>query len=74
MLEQAQIAAQMEGITSHETQLKVLSVVDDVQGELDKIEEENAASAETVVDQAMFGAAEEQPAEQPEAEEVINEQ
>lgn len=55
MLEEAQIAAQMEGITSHETQLKVLSIVDDVQGELDKIEEENAPSEETIVDRAMFG-------------------
>ena len=54
LLEEAQIAAQMEGITSHETQLKVLSVVDDVQGELDKIEEENEAPAETIVDQMMF--------------------
>jgi SPP1 family phage portal protein len=54
LLEEAQIAAQMEGITSHETQLKVLSVVDDVQGELDKIEEENAAPEETIVDQMMF--------------------
>lgn len=55
LLEEAQIAAQMEGITSHETQLKVLSVVDDVQGELDKIEEENAAQPETIVDKLMFG-------------------
>lgn len=56
LLEEAQIAAQMEGITSHETQLKVLSIVDDVQSELDKIEEENKAAEETVVDQMMFGA------------------
>ena len=55
LLEEAQIAAQMEGITSHETQLKVLSVVDDVEGELEKIEEENAAPEETIVDQLMFG-------------------
>ena len=55
LLEEAQIASQMEGITSHETQLKVLSIVDDVQGELDKIEEENEAAEETVVDQMMFG-------------------
>ena len=55
MLEEAQIAAQMEGITSHSTQLKVLSVVNDVQGELDKIEEENSAPAETIVEKAMFG-------------------
>ena len=55
LLEEAQIAAQMEGITSHETQLKVLSVVDDVEGELDKIEEENAAPEKTIVDELMFG-------------------
>jgi len=55
MLEEAQIAAQMEGITSHATQLKVLSVVDNVQDELDAIEEENKAPEETVVDRAMFG-------------------
>lgn len=55
LLEEAQIAAQMEGIVSHETQLKVLSVVDDIEGELDKIEEENASPEETIVDQLMFG-------------------
>ena len=55
LLEEAQIAAQMDGITSHETQLKVLSIVDNVQDELDKIEEENAASEETIVDKMMFG-------------------
>ena len=55
LLEEAQIAAQMEGITSHETQLKVLSVVDDVQSELDKIEEENKSTEKTIVDDLMFG-------------------
>lgn len=55
LLEEAQIAAQLEGITSQETQLKVLSIVDDVQGEIEKIEEENAAPEETIVDRAMFG-------------------
>lgn len=55
LLEEAQIAAQMEGITSHETQLKVLSIVDDVQGELDKIAEENKPAEETIVDRLMFG-------------------
>lgn len=57
MLEEAQIAAQMEGITSHETQLKVLSVVDNVQDELERIEEENTAAEESIVDKMMFGAA-----------------
>lgn len=55
LLEEAQIAAQMEGITSHETQLKVLSIVENVQDELDKIEEENKAAEETAVDKMMFG-------------------
>lgn len=55
LLEEAQIAAQMEGVVSHETQLKVLSIVDDVQGELDKIEEENKAPEQTIVDRMMFG-------------------
>lgn len=54
LLEEAQIAAQMEGITSHATQLKVLSIVDNVQNELDKIEEENETKDETVVDRMTF--------------------
>ena len=74
LLEEAQIAAQMEGITSHETQLKVLSIVDNVQGELDKIEEENTPPAETAVEQAMFAnPTEEVPEEEP-AEGVNDEQ
>ena len=40
-LEESQIAGNLAGITSHETQLKVLSIVDDVQAELDKIKEED---------------------------------
>lgn len=55
LLEEAQIAAQMEGIVSHETQLKVISVVDNVEDELKKIEEENKAAEESIVDQMMFG-------------------
>ena len=55
LLEEAQIAAQLEGIVSQETQLKVLSIVDDVQTELDKIEEENAPSEEDDVTAVMFG-------------------
>ena len=58
LLEEAQIAAQMEGITSHETQLKVISAVDDVQAELDKIEEENKAAEESVVERMMFATTE----------------
>lgn len=54
LLEEAQIAAQMEGIVSHETQLKVLSIVDNVKDELDRIEEENKAPEQTIVDEMMF--------------------
>lgn len=55
LMEEAQIAAQMEGITSHETQLTVLSAVDNVKAELEKIEEENRPDENTVVDWMMFG-------------------
>ena len=55
LLEESQIAANLEGIVSHKTQLKTLSVVDNVQEELEAIEEENEQPAETVVDQLMFG-------------------
>ena len=50
LLEEAQIAAQMEGITSQETQLKVLSIVEDIQAELDKIAEENKPPEKDPVD------------------------
>lgn len=39
-LEESQIAGNLAGITSQETQLKVLSIVDDVKAEIDKIKEE----------------------------------
>lgn len=55
LLEETQIAAQMEGITSHETQLKVLSAVDNVQDELEKIEEENKPAEMSPIEQTMFG-------------------
>ena len=72
LLEEAQIAAQMEGITSHETQLKVLSIVDNVEDELDKIEEENKPDEESVVDRMMFNVGGFAGANQPE--EVMNDE
>lgn len=54
LLEEAQIAAQMENIVSHETQLKVLSIVDNVQNELDKINKENEVEQESIIDKRMF--------------------
>jgi SPP1 family phage portal protein len=79
MLEEAQMAAQLEGIVSHETQLKVLSVVDNVEAELEKIEEENKAAEESIVDRQMFniggfGAGNNQPAEEDEEEVMDDEQ
>lgn len=58
LLEEADIATKMEGITSHETQLKVLSIVDNVKDEIKKIEEENKAPEQTIVDKMMFKKAE----------------
>lgn len=73
LLEEAQIAAQMEGIVSQHTQLKVLSVVDNVEDEIEQIEEENKAQESTIVDQMMFGNPAGNEAEEPEeeAEEVV---
>lgn len=73
LLEEAQIAAQMEGITSHETQLKVLSIVDNIQGELEKIEEENKAPEMSPVERMMFTTTEENSATETE-EGLTNEQ
>lgn len=55
LMEEAQIAAQLEGVVSDETKLKILSVVENVKEELDKIKEENKQPEETVVDRLMFG-------------------
>ena len=63
MLEEAQIAAQLEGITSHDTQLKVLSVVDNVEAELKRIEEENKSPEKTIIDELMFGKRDQEIAE-----------
>lgn len=60
--EETEIAKNMEGITSHATQLKVLSVVDNVEEELKKIEEENQPEEETIVDRMMFATTEENTA------------
>lgn len=54
LLEEAQIAAQMEGITSHHTQLKVISAVENVEDELALIEDENKPDEETIVEKLMF--------------------
>ena len=72
LLEEAQIAAQMEGITSHSTQLRVLSVVDNVEAELEKIEEENKPDENDPVMNTMFGAIADNATV--ETEEVVNDE
>ena len=44
----------MEGVVSKETQLKVLSVVDNVKDEMEKLDEENAPSDHPVTE-PVFG-------------------
>lgn len=57
ILEESQIAGNLAGITSQQTQLKVLSIVDNVQQEIDRIAEEESSSKEDVVMRQMFGGA-----------------
>ena len=45
LLEEVQTAAQMAGVTSKETQLSVISAVDDPKKELEKIDLENGGEA-----------------------------
>ena len=57
--EEAQTAAQLEGIVSKETQLSVLSLVPDVKKELERMEQEGAEAAESTAD-FRFGVEHEQ--------------
>lgn len=50
ILEESEIAKNLAGITSRETQLKVLSIVDDVQAEMTKIEEDLIGSDDYMTD------------------------
>jgi SPP1 family phage portal protein len=58
VLEEAQTAAQLEGVVSEETQLSVLSIVDDVAEEIKKKEKEAQKAQKkqesTIVDRMMF--------------------
>lgn len=49
-LEEAQTAAQLSGIVSRQTQLETLSIVDNVQAEIERIEEEEKAQPEPLDD------------------------
>ena len=57
VLEESQIAGNLEGIVSQETQLGVLSVVDNVQNEMKKIENEQEKAKTDPVMMQMFGGA-----------------
>lgn len=57
ILEESQIAGNLTGITSQKTQLKVLSIIDNVQQELDQIAEEENTSQDDAVMKHMFGGA-----------------
>lgn len=48
LLDEAQIAAQLSGIVSEETQLSVLSIVDDVKAEIEKKEAEEKAQTDNL--------------------------
>ena len=53
LAEETDIASKLEGIVSKETQLSVLSVVENVQDELDRIEEEENAQKDDARDRVM---------------------
>lgn len=56
-LEEAQTAQQMSGIVSQETQLKVLSIIDNVQEEMERIKKEEDLTQDDAVMRQMFGGA-----------------
>ena len=57
VLEETQIAGNLEGIVSKKTQLGTLSIVDNVDDELERIEEEEEESQDDAVMRRMFGGA-----------------
>lgn len=53
-LEEVQMASQLEGVVSQETKLSVLSFVDDVKSEIEKMKQEDVDNAVSIVDKRMF--------------------
>lgn len=51
--DEADVAGKLAGIVSQETQLKVLSIVDDVSAELDRIQKEQEEARQKAVEQAI---------------------
>lgn len=54
VLEETQTAAQASGIVSHETQLKLLSYVDDAQKEMERIAQEETDEMGRNIDRSLF--------------------
>ena len=52
--EETQIATQLEGVVSKETQLGVLSIVPDPQAEIEKMEEKDETDQTSIVEKRMF--------------------
>lgn len=55
VLEESQIAVNLEGIVSKETQLGILSIVNNVKDEIDKLEAESSERETDAVMRSMFG-------------------
>lgn len=69
LVEEAQTAKTLEGVVSKETQLKVLSIVDDPNDEIKKMEEEQKKAQEQMLEnmalqQQMFGGQQEEETEE----------
>ena len=60
LLEEAQIAAQMEGITSKETQLRVLSIVDSPKEEKERMQRETDEAQEQAIEKIASAGADTQ--------------
>lgn len=60
ILEESQIAGNLSGITSQKTQLKVLSIVDSVDEEIQQIEKEEESTRDPVMQQMFGGVVDEQ--------------
>ncbi len=54
ILEEAQTAAQLDGLVSRETQMSVLSIVPDVSAEIERMDQEQKEESDAMMDQ-MFG-------------------
>ena len=57
VLEETEIAGNLDGIVSQETQLGTLSIVDNVQAEIDKLEEKQKKNQDDAVMRGLFGGA-----------------